>query len=178
MTFNSKVSLVANGCELIDGKTDIHLYNEMALSAGQVMMMTPATHAVMVRPIGKLNPVEQTHIDQLLYRTIDRCSSQTRLFLSQLMPKVINREIGSACCKFYEPLCNKLSRACMALAHFIESCPNFVCYHFCCTPLPIRSLDYTPVYPFPQTIRDGQKLRYVHDRDAADLYSNEVNEDG
>jgi len=57
VTFNSKVSLVANGCELVDGKTDIYLYDAMALCAGKVMMMTIATDTIVVCTISKLDTI-------------------------------------------------------------------------------------------------------------------------
>lgn len=131
MTFNIKMGLIANGYELIHGKTNIHLYNPVAPCTGQMMMMTVTADTVVMRPVGKLDTVQQTHIDQFLYRAVDRGSSQTWLYLSYLLPEIINREIGPASSKFYQSICNEPSWARMPLAHFIESGANFVCYQVC-----------------------------------------------
>ncbi len=131
MAFNIKMGLVSNGYELIHGKTNIHLYNPVALCTGQMMMVTITADTVVMCPIGKLNTVQQTHIDQFLYRAVDRGSSQTWLYLSYLLPEIINREIGPANSKFYQSICNELSWARTPLAHLVESCANFVCYQVC-----------------------------------------------
>ena len=93
------------------------------------MVMTPATDTIMVRPIIKLNPVEQTCCNQHLDGAIDGCTSQMRLDLAELLPEIIRREIGSTGCKFSQTLCNKSSRACIALAHIIEDGINMICSH-------------------------------------------------
>ena len=52
------------------------------------------------------------------------------LDLAELLPEIIRREIGSIGCKFGEALCNKSSRACIALAHIIEDGINMICSHY------------------------------------------------
>lgn len=96
MTFDIKISLVTDCRELIDGETNVHLYNPVALRAGQVMMVVVTADTVVMRPISKLDAIQQTHIDQLLHGAVDRSSSQAWLYLSYLLPEIINREIGSA----------------------------------------------------------------------------------
>jgi hypothetical protein len=136
VSFNIKVRLVTNGGQLIDGQTDIDLYDAMALRAGQVMMMAVTADAVVVRAISKLDAVQQAHIDQHLYRAVHGCPAQARLYLAQLLPEIVNREIGSARSKLCESLRNQPAWACVALAHLIECCMYLVRYHvwlsFCC----------------------------------------------
>jgi len=64
------------------------------------MVMAPATDAVMVCSISKLNPVEQACRNQHLDGTVDGCTSQTGLDLAELLPEIIRREIGSTGCEF------------------------------------------------------------------------------
>jgi hypothetical protein len=54
----------------------------MTLRAGQmVVVLAPTTHTVVMRPICKLNPGEQSHIYQLFDRTVDRGPAYTWLSL-------------------------------------------------------------------------------------------------
>ena len=93
------------------------------------MVMAAATDAVMVCPISKLNPVEQTCCNKHLDGAIDGCTSQMGLDLAELLPEIIYCEIGSTGCEFSEALCNKSSWACIALAHLIEDGNNMICSH-------------------------------------------------
>ncbi len=126
MAFNVEVHLIANRYELINGQTDIHFHNTMALRAGQVMMMTAPTNPIVMRPIGELDTVQHTSIDQHFHRAVDRCSSQTWFCLSEFLPELISREVASIGGKLYKLLCDESPRTCVALAHFVESCINFV----------------------------------------------------
>jgi len=93
------------------------------------MVMAPATNAIMVCPISKLNPVEQTCCDKHLDGAVDGCTSHVGLDLAELLPEIIRREIGSTGCKFGKSLCNESSWACIALAHIIEDGINMICSH-------------------------------------------------
>ena len=86
-------------------------------------MITP-TNPVMVGAVGKLNTIHQTNVDQLLHRAVNRCPSQVWIFLSQLLPEIVDREVGSANSKFYEAFGNKSSWACVTAAHLVERCIN------------------------------------------------------
>lgn len=93
------------------------------------MVMAPATDAVMVCPISKLNSVKQTCCNQHLDGPVDGCTSQVGFDLTKLLPEIICREIGSTGCEFSEALCNKSSWTCIALAHLIEDGINMICSH-------------------------------------------------
>jgi hypothetical protein len=67
VALNIKFRLVANSYELIYREADIHLYNPVALCTGQVMMVIITADTIVMRPIGKLNTIQQTHSNQLLY---------------------------------------------------------------------------------------------------------------
>jgi len=99
----------------------------MALRAGQVMVMIATANPVMVRAIGKLNAIHQAGIDQFLHRAVNRRSSQTRIFLSQLLPEIVNREVGSTASKFYETFGNESPWTCVTVAHLVERCINLIC---------------------------------------------------
>jgi hypothetical protein len=131
MTFNIKVSLGADDPDLLNRQTDINLYDTMALRTGQVMMMRTTADSVVMGPIPKLNTIQETHIHQHLDRTIDRCATQARLTIAQLLPEIINREIRSACRVFYQPLSNELTWTCMTLTGFIKCGTDFIRNHVC-----------------------------------------------
>jgi len=82
MALNDKIRLNPNVRKLSGGETDIDIDDAMALRAGEVVvMLTSTTDTVVMCPIRKLNPGEQSHIHQLFYRTIDCGSAYTRLGL-------------------------------------------------------------------------------------------------
>lgn len=73
MPFDDKVCLVPNGCKLISGETDIDIDDAVALCTGEmVVVLASPTDTVVMCPICKINPGEQSHIHQLFNRTIDR----------------------------------------------------------------------------------------------------------
>src|SRR5579871_5206214 len=109
MTFNVKFRLTTNSINLLNGQADINLNDTMALCTGQMMMMGTAADTIMMSTIRELNTVQQPHIHQHLHRTIDRCPSQARLTLAQLLPEIINREIGTASSMLYQSLGNELA---------------------------------------------------------------------
>jgi hypothetical protein len=83
MALNDKISLNPNVRELISRETDIDIDDAMALCAGEVVVvLASTTDTVVMCPIRKLNPGEQSHIHQLFDRTIDRGSAYARLGLS------------------------------------------------------------------------------------------------
>ena len=83
MPLDDKVRLVPNGRELISGETDIDIDDAMALRAGEVVVVLASiTDKVVMCPIRKLNPGEQSHIHQLFDRTVDRGPTYTWLGLS------------------------------------------------------------------------------------------------
>lgn len=126
MALDSEICLLANSCKLIDGEADADFYDAMALCAGEMMMMAASADAVVVRPIGKFDAVQQTQSDQFLHSTVDRCSSQTRLVLSHCLPEIINREIDSAVSKFHQLLCDEPPWACIALTDLVERGIDFI----------------------------------------------------
>ena len=81
MAFDLEVCLVTDGSELVNGEADIYVYDAVTLCTGQVMVMTIATDAVVMRSVGKLDAIQQAHSDELFYRTENRCPSQARLYL-------------------------------------------------------------------------------------------------
>ena len=129
MAFNVEVCLITDSLERIKGNTDIDLYNAVALRAGQVMVVAIAADAVVMRAIGKLDTIQQAHTDQHLHRAIDSCAAQARLYLAQLLPEVVNREIAATCSKLNKALGNQLARARIALAQLTECCMNPVRDH-------------------------------------------------
>ena len=132
MSLDDKVRLVPNGRKLISGETDIDIDDAVALSAGEMVMMLASTaDTVVMCPVCKLHTIQQTHRNQLLYGAIDRSSTQARLYFPHLLPEIINREIGTANSKFYQSICDKLSRARMPLTHLVEGRAYFVCYNIC-----------------------------------------------
>jgi len=82
VAFDLKVCLVTDGSELVNGEADIYVYDPVTLCAGQVMVMIISADAIVMRSVGKLDAIQQTHSDELFYRTKNRCSSQARLYLS------------------------------------------------------------------------------------------------
>ncbi len=81
MPFDLEVCLVTDGSELVNGEADIYVYDAVTLCAGQVMVMTVATDAVVMRSVGKLDAIQQAHTDELFHRTENRSSAQARLYL-------------------------------------------------------------------------------------------------
>ena len=83
MPLNDKVLLLPNGRELISRETDIDIDDAMALRAGEVVVvLASTTDTVVMGPIRKINPGEQSHIHQLFDRTVDRGPAYTWLGLS------------------------------------------------------------------------------------------------
>jgi len=82
VAFDLKVCLVADCSDLINGEADIYFYDPVTLRAGQVMVMVISADAIVMRSVGKLDAIQQTHSDELFHRTKNRCSSQARLYLS------------------------------------------------------------------------------------------------
>lgn len=83
MPLNDKVRLIPDGRELISGETDIDIDDAIALRAGEVVVvLASTTDTVVVCPVRKLNPGEQSHIHQLFDRTVDGGSAYTWLDLS------------------------------------------------------------------------------------------------
>jgi len=58
MTFNIKVSLGADGPDLLNWQADINFYDAMALCTGQVMMMRTTADPVVMGPIPELNTIQ------------------------------------------------------------------------------------------------------------------------
>jgi hypothetical protein len=132
VTFDIKIRLVADGTYLVYGQADIDLHDAVALCAGQMVMMArTAADAVVMRAVRELDAVQKLHIRQHLDRAIDRCASQARLGLPQLLPQIINSEISTAGRQLYQPLSNELTRARMALARFVERRPDLIRDHIC-----------------------------------------------
>ena len=126
MTFNIEVRPITNSRKLINGETDIYLYNAMTANAGKVMVMVIAANTIVMGSIGKFNAIEQACIDQHLYRTIDRCPPHTRLPLSQFLPEIINGEIRSTFGKFHQSLRNESPWTCITPACLLECRINFM----------------------------------------------------
>ena len=83
MPLDDKVRLVPNGRKLISGETDIDIDDAVALSAGEMVMMLASTaDTVVMCPICKVNPGEQSHIHELFDRTVDRGPTYPWLGLS------------------------------------------------------------------------------------------------
>lgn len=127
MSFDGKICLVADGRKLIFWQADVHLFDAVAVRAGEMMMVAISTDAIVVRAVGELNAIQQTHADQLLDSAVDRGAPQTWLLCSHVLPQIINREIGTALCQSYQAFRNKPSRACITLAYFIKRCINSLC---------------------------------------------------
>ena len=131
MTFNIKVSLGADGPDLLNWQADINFYDAMTLRTGQVMMVRPTADPIVVGPISELNTIQETHIHQHLDRTIDRCTTQAWLTIAQLLPEIINREIRPARRMFYQPLSNELTWTRMTLTGLIKCGTDFIRNHVC-----------------------------------------------
>jgi len=81
VAFDLEVCLVTDGSELVNGEADIYVYDAVTLCTGQVMVMTIATDAVVMRSVGKLDAIQQAHTDELFHRTENRSPAQARLYL-------------------------------------------------------------------------------------------------
>jgi hypothetical protein len=134
MSLNGKVGLSPDSHKLVGGQAHIDLNDAMAVRAGQVMMVMVWTDAVMMRTVGELNTIQQAGIDQHLHRTIDGGAAQARLLLTQCLPEIVNREIGSLCCKGDELLLDELTWASPTLARLVKCGTNLVRYHAFFTP--------------------------------------------
>ena len=83
MPLNDKVRLLPNCRELICGETDVDIDDEVALRAGEVVVvLASCADTIVMCAIRKLNPGEQSPIYQLFDRTIDRGSAYTWFGLS------------------------------------------------------------------------------------------------
>jgi hypothetical protein len=132
VAFDIKIRLIANSAYLIYGQADIDLHDAVALCAGQMVMMARTTaDAIVMRAVRELDAVQELHIRQHLDRAIDRCASQAWLGLPQLLPQIINGEIGTAGRQLYQPLGDELARARMTLARFVERRPDLIRDHIC-----------------------------------------------
>ena len=101
MALDDEVRLILYRRELIGGKTDIDIDNAMTLRAGEmVMVLVSPTNAVMMGPVRKLDAGQQSHIHQLLDRTVDRGSPNAWLSLSKLLPEALNCEIRATAGEF------------------------------------------------------------------------------
>ena len=63
MTLDSEVGLISNRVELIDMQADIDLHDTVTISAGEVMMVFAATHAIVMRAISEFDAIKQTQRD-------------------------------------------------------------------------------------------------------------------
>ena len=86
VTLNCEIGLFADGGKLIDGQADIYLDHPVTLRAGQVMMVGTPTNTVMMRSIGKLYAIQQTHAKKRLNCAVDSCASQAGFNLPQILP--------------------------------------------------------------------------------------------
>ncbi len=83
MPLDDKVRLIPNRRKLISGETDIDIDDVMALRTGEVVVvLASSADTIVMCPIRKLNPGEQSPIYQLFDRTIDRGSAYTWFGLS------------------------------------------------------------------------------------------------
>jgi hypothetical protein len=130
MPLNDKVCLVPNGHKLISGETDIDIDDAMALGAGQmVVVLAAATDTVVMGPVGKLDPGEQSHIHQLFHPTVDRGSAYPWLGLPEFLPEVLHSEIRTEAFKLDQSVRNEFAWTRVALAHLVESRVNCMRYH-------------------------------------------------
>jgi len=61
VAFDLKVCLVTDGSELVNGEADIYVYHAVTLCTGQVMVMVISADAIVMRSVGKLDAIQQTH---------------------------------------------------------------------------------------------------------------------
>lgn len=127
MSFDGKIRQISNSGELIFWQADIHFFNAVTASAGDMMVVVISADTIMMRSISKLDPTQQAHADKLFYRAVDCCSSHTRFLRAHGVPEVINRKISATFRQRDQPFCDQAPWTCVALAHFIERCINFVC---------------------------------------------------
>ena len=126
---NVEVCHITDSRKRIDRNANIDLYDAVASGAGQVVMMAITADTVVMCAIGKLDAIQQAHIDQHLHRAVNGGPAQARLCLTQFLPEIVNREIAATCRKLNKALGNQPARARVALAQFIECCMNPVRYH-------------------------------------------------
>src|SRR5689334_8710888 len=79
----------------------------------------------MMRTIGEINPIEEVMLDKCLYRAVDSSTPQFRVFLSEILPEVVNGKIAPTFRERDQASLNELARAGAPLADFIESTFNF-----------------------------------------------------
>ena len=130
MALDDKILLIADGHELIGGKTDIDIHDTVALGASEVVMVLAAiADPVVMCSIRKINPGEQAHIHQLFNRTVDRGAPNAWLGLSKLLPEALDGEIGATAGEFDQSVRDEFARTRVTLAYLVESRVNFICYH-------------------------------------------------
>jgi hypothetical protein len=129
MTLDCEIGLFADGGELIDGQANIHLDYTVTLRAGQVMVMGTPTNTIVMRAVGKLNAIQQTHAKKHLNRAIDSRASQAGFVLPQILPQIINGEICPTVREFNQTFLDQAARARIALARFLKGCAYLICDH-------------------------------------------------
>lgn len=83
MPLNDKVRLLPNCRELICGETDVYIDDEVALRAGEVVVvLVSIADTVVMGAVRKLDACEKSPIHQLFDRTVDCSSAYSWLSLS------------------------------------------------------------------------------------------------
>jgi hypothetical protein len=113
--------------KLLCGQRKMYFNNGMTADTNQVLMLFVSTDPIVMSPVNKINPVEDLHRDEHLYRTIQRRTSQVWLSLSQIMPQIIYRKDLSGCSKLDKPLGNELSLPCITSPRLAENGAYLVC---------------------------------------------------
>src|SRR5689334_12800337 len=93
------------------------------------MMCLGTADMIAMRPISKFDSIEKSLIDQNLNTTIEGCSSQVGVLLSQCLPEIIDREVGIMSSQFSEMIRDQSPRTCTPLPHSFECCTNVLCNH-------------------------------------------------
>jgi hypothetical protein len=129
VTLDCEIGLFANSGKLIDGQANIHLDHPVTLRAGQVVVMRTPTNTIMMRAIGELNTIQQTHTKKRLDCAVDSCTPQASFHLPQILPQIIDGEICPTVREFNQTFFDQAARARNALARFLKGGAYLICDH-------------------------------------------------
>ncbi len=117
VSFNDKVLLLPNSRKLSSRQAEIDIDNAVALRASEVMVVfAPATYAIVMGAIGKLDAGEQSPVHQFFDCAVDRRAAYAWLGLAEFLPEIFNGEIRAAAFEIDQAFRNEFARARVALA--------------------------------------------------------------
>src|SRR5579872_5405519 len=64
VTLDGKIGLFSHRGKLISGQANVYLDHAVALGAGQMVVMRPAAHAIVMGAIGELDTIQYPHAEE------------------------------------------------------------------------------------------------------------------